>query len=64
VLGAQRLAVRAERDEAIVAEAVLDRRVRGEPVLAVGDDELRIVGRLSELDDLAERDALPLLIEP
>src|SRR3954468_741466 len=64
VLGRERLAVGAKCQQAIVALRELDRRVRGEAVLAVRDHKLRFGGRLRELDDLGEGDALPLLVEP
>src|SRR5438093_1009006 len=62
--GRKRLAGRAKRDEEVVAQAELDRGVRGEAVLAVRDDELRLGLRFRELDDLREGNALPALIEP
>ena len=46
MLRSQGLAVRAKRDEAVVALRELDGRVRGEALLAVRDDELRLGQRL------------------
>src|SRR5438309_54150 len=63
MLRSEGLAVRAKRDEAVVALRELDGRVRGEALLAVRDDELRLGQRLGELDDLREGDPFPPLVQ-
>src|ERR671934_456723 len=63
VIGRELRAVRMRREEHVRAQAVLERDIRGEAVLAVRDDEPGIRLGLDEVDDRLERNTFPDLIE-